>query len=171
MEEIFNELRIITESLDPNAEQIWTSEIIACKGKIIGLGAGRMGYAMQSFIMRLSHLGYRAYMIGDTTLPKIGAGDLVLVNSSSGETQSVCLLAQIAKDHGARVVVLTAGRGSRLDTMSDVSVFYRHIKSKQLMKTLCEQFTFLFFDWCAFQLARVGKLSINEIETNHSILE
>ena len=97
LELIFNELRNINNSLDDDAAERMSREVIGCRGKIVGLGAGRMGYSLQAFIMRLSHLGYIAYMLGDTSVPRIGVGDLVLVNSSSGETPSVCLLAEIAK--------------------------------------------------------------------------
>ena len=37
----------------------------------IGLGAGRMGYSLRSFIMRLSHMGFQASMIGDTNVPRV----------------------------------------------------------------------------------------------------
>ena len=35
----------------------------ATNKSIFGLGAGRMGYSLRAFIMRLSHLGYNAYML------------------------------------------------------------------------------------------------------------
>ena len=171
LELIFNELRDINNSLDDAAAERMSREVIECRGKIVGLGAGRMGYSLQAFVMRLSHLGYLAYMLGDTSVPRIGVGDLVLINSSSGETPSVCLLAEIAKKNGAKVILLTSGRGSTLAKLADEVIHYKKTQSVQLMKTLYEQFSYLFFDSCASYIAMNGNLSIKEIETNHSILE
>src|SRR5512137_2637182 len=58
-------------------------------GKIIGLGAGRMGYSLRAFIMRLSHIGFNASMIGDTNVPRCDENTLCIVNSSSGNTDSI----------------------------------------------------------------------------------
>ena len=56
---------------------------------IIGIAAGRMGYSLRSFIMRLSHMGFNASMIGDTNVPKVRNDTIMIVNSSSGETPSI----------------------------------------------------------------------------------
>ena len=61
------------------------------KLKFIGLGAGRMGYSLKAFIMRLSHMGYNATFIGDTNVPRVTSNTVVFVNSSSGETPSIAL--------------------------------------------------------------------------------
>ena len=171
MKVILNEIAQLYGTLNVNAADDICNEIQKCEGNIIGLGAGRMGYSLQSFIMRLSHLGFSSYMIGDTTLPRIVAGDLVIVNSSSGETRSVMLLADIAKSHGAKILGLTSGKNSDLARISDLCIFYDKIESMQLMKSAYEQFSFLFFDECAFKLSKHVKLTTDEIETNHSVLE
>jgi 6-phospho-3-hexuloisomerase len=169
--QIFEEISKVHKTLSQNAVQLLCSEIQRCEGAIVGLGAGRMGYSLQAFMMRLSHLGYASYMIGDTTLPRIGRNDLVIVNSSSGETPSVMLLANIARDHGAKIIGITSGKKSTLSKICDLNIFYDEINSDQLMKTIYEQFTYLFFDMCAGELSKSSKLSIFEIEKNHSILE
>ena len=171
MDKILAEMFELNLSLSSNAHDKVTDEILSCPGKIIGLGAGRMGYSLQAFIMRLSHLGYSAYMNGDTTTPRIGEGDLVIVNSSSGETQSINLLAELAVKHGAKVFGITSSRESSLAKLAHTCIFYNEINSDQLMKTAYEQFSYLFLDSCAAILATKGKLSIHEIEKNHSILE
>lgn len=171
MKRIFEEINQIHATLSQNAVPLLCGEIQKCEGSIVGLGAGRMGYSLQAFMMRLSHLGYNSYMIGDTTIPRIGPGDMVIVNSSSGETPSVILLANIARDHGAKIIGITSGKKSTLSKICDVNIFYDEITSVQLMKTIYEQFTYLFFDLCARELSKNSKLSIAEIEKNHSILE
>lgn len=171
MDNIFSELHTLNASLSDNATECLCKDILNCSGTVVGLGAGRMGYSLQAFIMRLSHLGFSSYMIGDTTTPRIGSGDLLLVNSSSGETQSIMLLARLGKTHGAKVFGITSGKNSTLSNLSDSCIFYNTIESCQLMKTAYEQFTYLFFDNCAEKLANRVKLTVNEIENNHSILE
>lgn len=171
MEKIFSELTEMYKTIDPNSKDLIAKEILSCEGAVVGLGAGRMGYALQAFIMRLSHLGYKSYMIGDTSLPRIGSNDLVIVNSSSGETPSILLLAKIAQQAGARIILLTGNSDSSLAKISDLTITYENIRTEQLMKTVYEQFSFLFFDSCAAQLAELGTLTVSEIEINHSILE
>ena len=81
------------------------------------------------------------------------------------------MLLIIAKNHGAKILSLTAGVDSSLSKLSSLCITYDAIPSAQLMKTAYEQFSYIFFDECALQLAELGRLEINEIETNHSILE
>jgi len=171
MEKIFSELTEMYKTIEPNSKDLIAKEILSCEGVVVGLGAGRMGYALQAFIMRLSHLGYESYMIGDTSLPRIGSNDLVIVNSSSGETPSILLLAKIAQQAGARIILVTGNSDSSLAKISDLTITYENIRTEQLMKTVYEQFSFLFFDSCAALLAELGTLTVSDIEVNHSILE
>lgn len=141
------------------------------KGKIIGLAAGRMGYSLKSYIMRLSHLGFDAYMIGDTTLPRIGSKDVVIINSSSGNTPTMQLYAEQAKTVGAYVILLTAQHDSNISKISDLTVLYQVSENNHLMKSIYEQFSFLFLDYLAHILASKSEMTIEQIEQNHSILE
>jgi 6-phospho-3-hexuloisomerase len=138
---------------------------------IFGLGAGRMGYSIRAFIMRLSHLGYPAFMIGDTNLPRIQRGDLVFINSSSGETPSIKLFAEQAKREGAKIVLVTAKNDSSIAKIADTSIYYKSIKSKQLMKTYHEQLTWLIFDAISMKVFDLKDLDRGWVENNHSILE
>jgi 6-phospho-3-hexuloisomerase len=171
MKMIFDELNILWDSVDQTRLEQVVGEIVKCKGNIICLGAGRMGYAVQSFAMRLSHLGYKAFMIGDTTLPRVGEGDLILVNSSSGETPSIVLLAKLAANHGGRLICFTSDASSTLAEMSEIVIVYQKHKSSQLMKSLYEQFSFLLFDYISREVFIASGTEKNWVENNHSILE
>ena len=48
---------------------------------IIGLGAGRMGYALRAFVMRLCHMGFQASMIGDTNVPRVRENTIIFINA------------------------------------------------------------------------------------------
>lgn len=171
MDRIFSEIQLLWSSVNKEDIEKVVKEISMFEGNIFCLGAGRMGYAIQSFSMRLSHIGYSSYMIGDTTLPRIKEGDLVIVNSSSGETPSIVLLAEIAKQHGAKIITLTSSEHSTLSTLADVRIIYQKIESNQLMKTAYEQFSFLLFDKIAFDVFRTSDRKLDFVENNHSVLE
>ena len=138
---------------------------------IVGLGAGRMGYSVQAFIMRLAHLGYHAFMIGDTSLPRVNSNSVIIVNSSSGETPSICLFVEHCKAAGSLVVALTTNPTSSIGRSADLVVQIPEIKSAQLMKTVYEQFTFVFYDYIVFELASNYNFNLKSIESSHSILE
>jgi 6-phospho-3-hexuloisomerase len=147
---------------------------LICSGKfdnIVGFGAGRMGFSLRAFIMRLSHIGFETYMIGDTNFPKIGQRTLVLVNSSSGETPTSILYAQQAQREGGCVVGITQNSESTLSELSDHIIQYPSIFSKQIMKTLPEQFTFILFDILSEAIIRDLGKSREFISSNHSISE
>ena len=172
MKEIFDELNDLYK--DISEEQISYVVNLLLKSqdqKIIGLGAGRMGYSLQAFIMRLSHIGFNAYMIGDTTLPRIDSKSIILVNTSSGETPSILLLAKQAKDAGSKLVCFTTNKSSSIGMISDYVVEVKKIESTQLMKSIYEQFSYLLFDYLSKLIFIKGNFNKTEVENNHSILE
>lgn len=86
---------------------------------VVVFGRGRSGRVAQSFAIRLGHLGFRAFFVGETSTPPVREDDLVLLVSGSGETFSVTLTAKIAHDMEAPVVAITAAPESDLADHSD----------------------------------------------------
>ena len=82
-------------------------------------GLGREGLQMKGLAMRLHHLGLDAHVVGDMTLPPVGAGDLLLVSAGPGDFATVAALADIARRAGAKVAVVTAQPGSNLAKAAD----------------------------------------------------
>jgi len=41
-------------------------------GRVVTIGAGRVGLATKGFAMRVGHLGLSAYALGDATVPSLG---------------------------------------------------------------------------------------------------
>ncbi|MDA9012538.1 SIS domain-containing protein [Alphaproteobacteria bacterium] len=147
---------------------------LICSGdfdNIVGFGAGRMGFSLRAFIMRLSHIGFQAYMIGDTNFPKIGVRTLAIVNSSSGETPTSILYAEQAQREGASIIGITQNIESTLGRLSNQIIQYPLISSEQIMKTLPEQFTFILFDVLAEAIIKNSGESRAFITNNHSISE
>ncbi len=86
--------------------------------KIVVAGAGRMGYAARGFAMRLGHMGYKAWMLGDSTVPHIGKGDLLIVASGSGNTQTIYDISNRAALNGADIALITNNPKSRIGKLA-----------------------------------------------------
>ncbi len=87
---------------------------------VVIFGRGRSGNIGRAFAIRLSHLGFRPFFVGETATPPVSDEDLVLLVSGSGETFSVVLTAKIAQDLDAKVVSVTAEEESELAEQSDL---------------------------------------------------
>lgn len=61
-------------------------ELTANARRVFVHGAGRSGLALQMTAMRLMHVGLQVHVVGETTTPAIGEGDLLLTASGSGTT-------------------------------------------------------------------------------------
>lgn len=172
MKKIIRELGSAAETLNHKQIANLVALISSDKfNKVVGFGAGRMGFAIRSFIMRLSHIGIDAYMIGDTNFPKIDENTLVLINSSSGNTETMLLYAKQAKEHGGHIVTITANKTGKLSMVSDLVVTYEVEKSSQIMKSVYEQFSFILFDHIAELIISSQSLDRAWISNNHSISE
>lgn len=148
--------------------------------KIVVCGAGRVGMAIRGFGMRLGHLGFRAYTLGDSTVPNIGQGDLFLVASGSGETQTIYDLVEIAKKNSARVSLVTGNSNSRMGRLADVIVEIKApsktkaiegFSSVQPMTTLNEQCLGIFFDAVVLQIMEKKGETHDTMWARHSNLE
>ena len=179
MEVILDELHEMSGRLDRRQVDAFVSNLAAAlrsepvdeEAHIIGLGAGRMGYALRSFIMRLSHMGFSASMIGDTNVPRVTKGTIILVNSSSGETPSITQYVRQACDAGGQVFSTTCRADSSIGIMSANIVTMPSIESVQLMKSPYEQFSMLFYDYLVIRLMQDLALDPDAVSFNHSILE
>ena len=90
--------------------------------RIFAAGAGRSLLALRMAAMRLMHFGLPVHVMGDTTTPAIGKGDVLLAVSGSGTTSTVVHAADVAAGLGAAIVVVTAAPGSRLAQAATVVV-------------------------------------------------
>ncbi len=90
--------------------------------KIFIMGAGRSGLVGRAFAMRLMHLDLDVHVVGETTTPAFTDKDVLLTISGSGETSSVLVSAQVAKQRGGKVVAITSYPSSSLAQMADCLV-------------------------------------------------
>ncbi len=132
---------------------------ISNASRIFLLGEGRSGLVGRMFAMRLMHLGKQIFVVGETTTPSIGGGDLLIAISGSGETGTVVMMAEGAKQASARLAAVTANRESRLAQLADLTVLLptqhklQGSSSRQYGGSLFEQTTFLLFETMVSMLA------------------
>lgn len=171
MKDIIQEITYIIDNSNFNSLDPIIQNICQCKGSIIGIGSGRMGYSLKAFIMRLNHLGKSSYFIDDCNVPSISQQDLVIVNSGSGETEIIYQYAKIAKGLTDNIILFTQNNKSRIAKLSSFIFTYPKYNSKQLLKTVNEQFTYLLFDYLIMQIFKNLKITTDEVFINHSNLE
>ena len=152
------------------------------------VGSGRSGLIGMAFAMRLMHLGFVVYVIGDVTTPSINKDDCLVAISGSGETRTVTIAAETAAESGASVIGITTNTSSTLGKFLDVAVNIES-KSKEPWKyytshvlkgnyddltpmgTLFEDSTHLFLDGLIAEfMARLGKKEI-DLKKRHTTIE
>ncbi len=113
------------EKVASNLDTASVSSLVSCimdSKRIFLMGAGRSGLAARAFAMRLMHMGFDVYVVGETTTPAVTPDDLVIAVSGSGETPSIASLGGIAKKIGSKLAVITSNRDSTLGKISDIVV-------------------------------------------------
>ncbi|MFP4176336.1 MAG: 6-phospho-3-hexuloisomerase [Candidatus Brocadiia bacterium] len=81
-------------------------------------GKGRSGYIARCFAMRLMQMGLETHVPGEATCPRLVKEDLLIAVSCSGTTKTTVEISRLARDAGARVVVLTATAESELSSLA-----------------------------------------------------
>lgn len=87
--------------------------------RIFVAGEGRSGFSAKGFAMRLMHLGYTVYVVGETITPAIKERDILIGVSGSGKSISVVDAARKAKEKKASVIAVTSKRESSLAGFAD----------------------------------------------------
>ena len=115
--------RAIDSIKDHEVEKMINTLIDAYGGhKILVMGAGRSGLVGKAFAMRLLHLGFQVYVLGETIVPRISEGDVVIAISGSGRTKLIVTAAEAAKQVGAKIIAITSYPDSPLGRLADVVV-------------------------------------------------
>ena len=90
--------------------------------RIFLTGAGRSGLVASAFAMRLMHLDFTVYVIGEIVTPAVETDDLVIAISGSGETSPISEMSTIIKEKGTKLAVVTSNKNSRLGSLADITV-------------------------------------------------
>ncbi|MBS7625712.1 6-phospho-3-hexuloisomerase [Candidatus Bathyarchaeota archaeon] len=157
--------------------------------RILIIGVGRSGLIGRAFAMRLMHLDFDVYVMGETITPAIGKGDLIIVISGSGTTKLAVTAAEIGKEVGAKIIAVTSHPKSDLGKLADHVVqirgrtkvakerdyFLRQLTGVHEplapLGTIFELSAMIFFDSLVAELIhRLGK-SEGELKKKHATIE
>lgn len=162
-----------------NESQIEDAESLIVKHKrIFVLGSGRSGLMAKGFAMRLMHIGYTVYVIGETITPSIQEGDVLVAVSGSGKTSNVVSLTQKAHDNGIEVICVTSNPKSPLAKIGDKVLVVPGatkagdgVKSIQLLSTLFDQSVHIVLDILCLKLSIRDHISNEKAKSEHSNME
>ena len=200
VEYLFKAMRSIVDFVSESIERIDREQVeqmiealqelyVNDNAKVLVMGAGRSGLVGRAFAMRLMHLGFNAYVLGDTIVPSVGKKDAVIAISGSGRTKLIVTAAEAAKQVGAKVIAITSFPDSPLGKIADIVVeipgrtkiaieedyFARQIlgihEPLAPLGTLFEDTAMIFFDGVIVELMmRLGK-SEDELKARHANIE
>jgi 6-phospho-3-hexuloisomerase len=140
-------------------------------------GRGRSGFVARAFAVRLMHLGYQTYVVGETITAPVLKDDVVVLVSGSGTTYPVVMTAELGRRQGATVVAITAQPESELARLAHVVVPLiapegNGERAKYApLGTIFETSAWLFFDAVvAMLMERLGEGEA-EMRRRHATLE
>lgn len=177
---VINELNGTLGQLSEENAENFANTIIRSK-RIFSAGAGRSGLMMKAFTMRLMHLGFDSYVVGETVTPSIEKGDLLIIGSGSGETDSLISMANKARNIGTEIALVTIFPESTIGKLANVMVEIpastpklkqnRGVSSIQPMGSLFEQSLLLFMDVIVLKLMKKRGIDSDAMFRKHANLE
>ncbi|MFT3848759.1 MAG: 6-phospho-3-hexuloisomerase [Propionivibrio sp.] len=178
--EVLGELKLALSAISNDEAEQLADRIVAAR-KILVAGAGRSGLAVKGFAMRLMHMGFDAYVVGETVTPNFEAADLLLIGSGSGETGSLVQMATKARAIGGGIALITIFPQSSIGRLADLAVRIPAPTPKvragagwasiQPMGSLFEQSLFIFLDLVILRLMEHAAKDSGTMFKRHANLE
>jgi 6-phospho-3-hexuloisomerase len=174
-----SEISSVIVRIAPDAADRMCSEILRAR-RIACYGVGREGLMMKALCMRLMHLGLEAHVVGDMTAAKIGTGDLLITSAGPGSFSTVMALLGVAREAGARTMVVTAQPDGPAASNADVVIeLPAQTMANDLsgpvsllpMGSLYELALLLFFDLMCIMLSKRTGQSPEQMRARHTNLE
>ena len=180
LDHMHEELGGVLSQITPDMAETLIKELAAAP-RIFGCAAGRSGFILRGFLMRLMHLGFTVYSVGETITPRVRPHDLLIVMSGSGETAQPREMQRRANQAGARTLALTTHAASIIGKEAQVTItvpgttkltLNREASSVQCPGSLFEQATFFFLEAVVLILyqRRLGR-NRGEVLDRHADLE
>ena len=126
--------------------------------------------------MRLMHLRYTVYFVGETITPAMEEGDVLIAVSGSGKSQNVVGDAEKAKRKGLRILAVTSKPDSPLAELADVVLEIpgtvkgdagEERKSIQLLSSLFDQSLHIVLDAVCLELSRRDRVANDQATAAH----
>ncbi len=178
--QILDELGETVEHVCNDSAEKLADAILAAE-TIFVAGAGRSGLAMKSFAMRLMHMSFDTYVVGETVTPSITDKDVLLIGSGSGSTSSLVVGANKADAIGATICLITIDENSPIAQVAEVVLTIPApspkvnrdlgFRSVQPMGSLFEQSLLLILDAIVLLLMEKTGKTPESMFTRHANLE
>lgn len=142
--------------------------------RIFIYGTGRSGLLGRAFAIRLVHLGFQTFVIGETITAPVQKDDCVVLISGSGETIPVVMTADIALNLGAKIVLITSNEDSPIASFSNVTIILStEEKNPKLapLGTLFEASAWVFLDGIIAELMEAKAEDEATMRQRHATLE
>jgi 6-phospho-3-hexuloisomerase len=177
--QVFAEAGAVFTALAPDTADRLCDEVLGAR-RIACFGVGREGLMIRAFCMRLMHLGFDAHVVGDMTTPPVGPGDVLVISAGPGGFSTANALLGVARDAGARTVVVTAQPEGAASRHADALI---HIPAQTMandldaepsllpMGSLFEIAELIFFDIVAMLLQRRTQQTAESMRERHTNLE
>ena len=145
--------------------------------RVFVYGAGRSGLVAKAFAIRLVHLGFQTFVIGETITGPVQKGDLVIIISGSGETIPAVMTAEIAHNLDAKVVSITGKKKSGIAKFADLTLYISascndsERKRYAPLGTLFEASVWILLDGIIASLLESKKETEETMRSRHATLE
>ena len=120
-QQALSEIQSVFTRIEAGTADLMCDEILKA-WRIACYGVGREGLMMKALCMRLMHLGLNANVVGDMTTPPVGKGDLLIASAGPGSFSTVMALLDVAREAGARTMVVTAQPAGPAPKSADVVI-------------------------------------------------
>lgn len=190
-------MKLMAQKIQSIAESIADEEVegfskaILSANRVYVMGAGRSGLVAKAFAMRLMHLGFTSFVVGETITPAIEKNDMLIAFSGSGNTRSIADVAQTAKGLGATVGLITSNKESTIGQIADTIVVIESQRDavtdesheydiRQMMGehrsfaplgTIFETTSMVFSDALVSHLMEITETSEGELKKRHTNIE
>ena len=178
-ERVLGELNRAFARIDEDELKDFVEKLLQSR-RILVVGVGRVLLSMKAWVKRMVHLELHMNYVGSETEMPLGAGDLLIAASSSGESVFPAAIAQIAKQKGAALAYIGCTPDSTIAKLSDYRILLaggtklkrpEEFKSIQPMSTLFEQQLYLLGDIIALEIMKKKGWSESDIQSRHANLE
>lgn len=187
MERISKHIHGVANELEVDDIKVMLADIINAN-RVFVMGAGRSGLVAKAFAMRLMHLGFCVYVVGESTTPAVNSSDVVVAISGSGETRSIADLGKIAKEIGSTLITITSNKDSTLGELANTVALIpgrtkedaggyleRHMRGEYThltpLGTSFEITALVFLDAVIAELISITGASEDDLKSRHTVLE
>jgi len=192
VKELLSGAERVIKSIDRGSVEEFIRTLVEARKKrrkVFIVGSGRSGLVGKAFALRLMHLGFNTYVAGETIIPALKRGDIVVAISGSGMTKTVVALAEAAKEIGVKVIAVTSHPDSKLGRIADQVVVIkgrtkvaeeRNYEIRQLigeheslapLGTMFEVSAMIFLDSVIAELMRRLGVTEEEMRKRHAVVE